>query len=299
MDLNVIHNTDCLEGMKSLPDKSIDIIVTSPPYNLGINYNSYQDTKSQDEYLNWLGLVFTETKRILKDEGHLWVNMGYSNINPWAGMDVANELRKLFVLQNNFIWVKSISIDDVTTGHFKPINSERFANATWEHIFHFTKTGDIKCNRLSIGVPYMDKANINDRESRKRGKLAKKLGYKNILDFNKNASEEDRLTLETELSKKVTAPKPSVRCRGNSWFIPYETIKYTDEERGSHPATFPVKLVDNCIKFSGANGILLDPFMGTGTSAIAALQNKLYYIGYEVDEKYLSFAKDRIKDFSS
>lgn len=293
--MNTIFLEDCLIGMTKLADQSIDIIVTSPPYNLGINYSSYDDRKESNEYLSWLESIFVEAKRVLKDEGHLWVNMGYSNINPWQGIDVANMLRQHFVLQNNFIWVKSIAIEQCTKGHFKPINSERFANATWEHLFHFTKTGNVKCDRLAIGVPYADPSNINDRESRKRGKLVKKLGYKNKKDFEANATDDERAWLETEISKRNTSLKPSVRCRGNTWFVPYDTIKMTSKDRGSHPATFPIELVCNCIRFSGVtSGLLLDPFMGIGTSAIAAKQCGLDYVGYEIDTMYRDFALQRI-----
>lgn len=146
--------------MKELPNNLVDICVTSPPYNLNIKYNSYEDNLTSEKYLHWLLDVFKEVKRILKNDGHLWINMGYSNLNPWQGMDVANAIRKLFVLQNNFVWVKSISIDGDQKGHYKPINSKRFANPTWEHIFHFTKKGDVLCDKESIGSPYKDKSNI-------------------------------------------------------------------------------------------------------------------------------------------
>jgi site-specific DNA-methyltransferase (adenine-specific) len=296
--MNKIFLEDCLSGMKKLSDKMIDIVVTSPPYNIGINYNNYKDNKNIKDYLAWLEAIFIECKRVLKDDGHLWVNMGYSNINPWQGIDVANVLRKHYILQNNIVWVKSIDINGVTKGHFKPINSERFANTTWEHLFHFTKTGKVRCDRLAIGVPYTDPVNINDRESRKRGKLIKKLGYKNKKEFDKNATKNEKNWVEETLKKLDISPKPSVRCRGNTWYIPYETIKNTGLDRGGHPATFPVKLVDNCIKFSGIKtGVLMDPFMGTGTSAIAAIQNGLDYIGYEIDPDYHNFALERIDDF--
>ena len=70
-------------------------------------------------------------------------------------MDVGNVARELFVLQNNFTWVKSIHVDDKTSGHFKPINSERYANTTWEHLFPILpKDGNVKCDKLGAGVSY-------------------------------------------------------------------------------------------------------------------------------------------------
>ncbi len=296
--MNIIYNKDCVKGMLELPSKSVDICVTSPPYNLTINYGVYNDNKPREEYLNWLNDVFIAVKHCLKDDGSFWLNLGYSNIDPWVGMDVAQIARKHFILQNNIVWVKSISINDVTIGHFKPINSDRFSNPTWEHLFHFTKTGNIKCDKLSIGVPYMHDSNL-DNGSRMKGRLVKSLGYKNQKDFYKNATPEQILDMESKISSKISNKvKPNKRCKGNSWFIPYDTIQNRDKHRGSHPATFPIKLVEDCIKFSGIErGLVLDPFMGSGTSAIAALKQNMNYIGYDIDQDYIDFANDRIDDF--
>ena len=87
---------DCLERMKELGDNSIDCVVTSPPYNLNIKYGKYTDDKPRQDYLDWLKKIFVEAKRILKDKGHLFVNMGYSNVDPFIGMEVAITLREDF-----------------------------------------------------------------------------------------------------------------------------------------------------------------------------------------------------------
>ena len=296
MELNVIHNKDCVIGMQELDEASIDLVVTSPPYNLNINYGEYNDDLPREEYLNWLGTVFTQVKRILKNNGHFFLNVGYTNIDPWVGMDVANIARSHFVLQNNFVWTKSIFVDGKTHGHFKPINSDRFANPTWEHLYHFSKNGDAPCNKLAVGVPYEWECNT-DNSGRIRGRLVKKMGFTNWRDFEKNASEEQKNILQRELTQKITnlPEKPKVHCRGNTWFVPYDTISDRHKHRGKHPATYPVALVDNCIKFSGiTEGVVLDPFMGSGTTALAAVANGLSYIGYEVDQEYIDFAEDRI-----
>lgn len=250
--------SDCVLGMKNMDAELVDICVTSPPYNLNIKYGTYQDNKPRDSYLLWLNDVFGEIKRVLKPEGHFFLNMGYSNIDPWVGMDVANVARQHFVLQNNINWVKSIYVDGKTSGHFKPINSNRFSNPTWEHLFHFTKDGAVNVNKLGVGVPYEWKSNI------------------------------DRFDQSSDL-----------RCRGNSWFVPYDTISNRNKHRGSHPATFPVALAEMCIQFSGVSGLLLDPFMGSGTSGVAAVNQGLDYIGFDIDQNYIDFAEDRIADVST
>ncbi|PYL50835.1 MAG: hypothetical protein DMF32_03045 [Verrucomicrobia bacterium] len=144
-----------------------------------------------------------------------------------------------------------------TYGHFKPINSKRFLNDCHEYIFHFTKSGRVEIDRLGLGVPYQDKSNIA-RWSHTRGS--------------------------------------DLRCRGNTWFIPYETIQSREKER-PHPATFPVQLAEWCIKLHGVSRIetMLDPFLGIGNSAVAALRCGVKkFIGFEIDEAYLAEAKRRL-----
>jgi len=258
MESNVFHLQDCIEGMMSLPEKSIDTVVTSPPYNLNIQYSKYKDKKPRDQYLSWLNDVFVGVDHCLKDDGHFFLNVGYSNIDPWVGMDVANVARDIFVLQNNIAWVKSIHVNDKTTGHFKPINSKRFTCPTWEYLFHFTKSGKVDIDRLAVGVKY-------------------EYYQENIRGNN---------TKET---------KPNLKDKGNSWFIPYKTINSKDL-KGNHPATFPEKLVEDCLKLTGIqNGVVLDPFMGTGTTAVAAAKNDWDFIGYDIDEEYVDFSKKRLE----
>lgn len=294
MQTNVIYNQDCVEGMLALPAGSVDIVVTSPPYNLNIQYGKYKDDLPRDSYLKWLHEVFNAVKHCLKDDGHFFLNVGYSNIDPWVGMDVANVARDLFVLQNNFTWVKSIYVDGKTSGHFKPINSDRFANPTWEHLFHFTKTGSITCDKLAAGVPYEWDCNITDGDTRARGRQVKKMGFSNWKDFQANATAEQQEELDLWLSNRPAKVKPTHRCRGNTWYIPYDTISNRAKERGKHPATYPVALVEQCIKFSGVTGIVLDPFMGSGTTAIAAVKQACQYIGFDIDEEYIDFAQNRV-----
>jgi len=98
LELNKIYNMDCLEGMKLIDDNSIDLVVTSPPYNCGIDYDVYNDSRDWDEYLNWCKQWFFELKRILKSDGRICVNvlieMGIKNnkirVSPYA------EFYKLF-----------------------------------------------------------------------------------------------------------------------------------------------------------------------------------------------------------
>lgn len=120
-----------------------------------------------------MGDVGAEIKRVLKDNGSFFLNIGNKPTNPWKTYDVAQVMRKHFVLQNEIMWIKSITISkldvgdncsnlsgDIAIGHFQPVNSDRYLNRCHESMFHFTKKGNVKLDKLAIGVPYQDKSNI-------------------------------------------------------------------------------------------------------------------------------------------
>ena len=135
-----------------------------------------------------------------KGSERFWVflfSLGACPSNPLVPHELIVELKKMFVLQNTFHWIKSITVEtrdhrQISTGHFKPLHSERFVNDCHEYVFHLTKTGNTKLDRLAVGVPYSDKSNIA-RWAHTRGR--------------------------------------DLRCRGNNWFIPVpndrESIKTT------------------------------------------------------------------------
>jgi site-specific DNA-methyltransferase (adenine-specific) len=259
---------DCITGLKeNVRDKSADVVVTSPPYNIGTGYNSYSDELPREKYLAWMEEVGVAVKQALTDDGSFFLNIGNKPKDQWIAWDVAYVLREHFVLQNAIHWVKSIAISkteagnypniagDIAVGHFKPIVSNRFLNDCHEYIFHFTKRGNVPLDKLSVGISYQDKTNIG------RWKAAK----------------EDR------------------RDRGNIWFIPYETIQSRSKQR-PHPATFPVNLPERCIRLHGSTKtkLVVDPFVGIGSSAAAAMRLGISFVGFEIDKEYLDTAIDKI-----
>ena len=267
---NRIFVMDCLEGMRDfIEDGEVDVIVTSPPYNLGIKYNVYDDSVSREEYLVWMETFANECKRVLSGEGSFFLNVGYKSKDPWVAWEVAFRFRKHFVLQNVIHWIKSIAIPqksvgnypnikgDIAVGHFKPVNSERFLNRCHEYIFQFTKNGNVGLDKLAVGVPYQDKSNVG------RWKRAVR----------------------------------DLRDRGDTWFIPYETIWSRNKQR-PHPSTFPPKLPTMCIRLHGLERtkLVLDPFMGIGNTAIACLRLGVDYLGFEMDKAYAEFAEQQIKN---
>jgi site-specific DNA-methyltransferase (adenine-specific) len=315
-----LHLVDCIEWMDAQQEKSISCIITSPPYNLDIKYGTYQDDQPRESYLKWLYDVAVSMKRILTDDGQLFLNVGYSNIEPWIAMDVAQIFRKQFVLQNNFTWVKHIAVNNQGYGQYKPITSDRFSSPTTESIFHFTKKGDVVVNRLSIGqrnksegYKYPELYSENRHIATQRRKAASRLGFTNWIDIKSNGSSDQKEEFEKILSElliKNPYDPDKKKCIGNAWFIPYTpTSKLAKEvgtkndtgtregSRGGHPATFPEQLPDICIKYSGIakDSRVYDPFVGTGTTILSAIKNGMYGIGTDIDKSYLEFSQHRIE----
>jgi site-specific DNA-methyltransferase (adenine-specific) len=262
MEAFELHHGDCVDGMSRLEAASVDLIVTSPPYNLGIAYSKYSDRQERSAYLEWFRTWAAAARRVLKQDGSLFLNVGAAPSNPALPHELVMQLRDSFVLQNTIHWIKAISIEDEngepqSRGHFKPINSPRYLNDCHEYVFHLTPEGKTPIDRLALGVPYADKSNI---------------------------------------ARWDHTGGSDLRCRGNTWFVPYETIKSRDKQR-PHPATFPVQLAVNCIRLHGMLRVqtMLDPFLGIGNSAVAAQQCAVRkFIGFEIDEAYLAEAQRRL-----
>jgi len=240
---------DCLTLMRErIPDESISVVTTSPPYNQGVPYATYDDNRDEDEYLAWLVEVFSEIERVLTPDGSLFMVIGHAARKPWTPMRVAEVAGKHFQLQNQIVWVKAITIGGESSGHFTPINGKRFLNRTWEYVFHFTKTGKVPLDRLAVGVPYGDQKNVGRTGS-------------------------------------------SLRCGGDVWFIPYETV-HGREDRGEHPATFPPEVAERCLRLAGLRlGMkVLDPFCGIN-GLVAAARLGVDGIGIDLDPGYCQMAQ--------
>ncbi len=152
---------DCLTAMRSrIGDATISTVVTSPPYNIGVQYNRYQDDRPHDEYLDWLDEVFQEVKRVLADDGSFFLNVGSSRTRPWNAVHIAEVAGRHFRLQNEIVWVKSIAINGTTYGHFTPLAGNKYLNHNFESVYHFTKTGKVRLDRLAVGVPYEYASNL-------------------------------------------------------------------------------------------------------------------------------------------
>jgi site-specific DNA-methyltransferase (adenine-specific) len=160
---HALHQGDCLDVLPTLPEASVDVVVTSPPYNLDLAYASYDDALSEADYLDWMVRVAGEVRRVMRPDASFFLNMAGSNSRPWLPFELIVRLRQHFALQNHITWIKSVSLGLDTVGHFKPLAGRRFLNHTHEHVFHLTRQGDVQLDRLAIGVPFKDKSNIARR----------------------------------------------------------------------------------------------------------------------------------------
>lgn len=236
LEINKIYNLDCLDGLKLLPDNSVDLIITSPPY---------KDVDGFSE--DFIQQVFVELFSVCKNNSLFFLNFGHlaeDKFRPFKVCQLA--LNCGFELNDTIIWLKN---------HYKPIQGSGRLNNLTEFIFLLHKGKMPNIDRLSIGIPYADKSNV-----------------------------------------KRFAGGKDLKCRGNLWAIPYPTIQSSQEKL--HNDYFPVDLPKMCVKLSGVddNALILDPFMGSGTTAVAAKSLGKNFIGFEKNEMYYQKAIERISN---
>jgi site-specific DNA-methyltransferase (adenine-specific) len=170
--------------------------------------------------------------RVLKPGARAFVNFGTTQEGLFRAFEAARLVGSVGLTHGQtIVWVKSVPIGDKTHGHFQAINSPNLLNYTHEYVFQFYKGDPRPLDRLAVGVPYTDKSNM------KRGTRGK---------------------------------NGDVHCGGDTWFIPYETTGATKKKPHHHG--FPLQLPLKCIKLAGLapRSIVLDPFSGGGTTAVAA-----------------------------
>jgi site-specific DNA-methyltransferase (adenine-specific) len=253
--------------LKALPAGSVDVIVTSPPYNQAIAYHQHNDRMPREAYLEFITACFTSLRCVLKPSGSFFLNINGSGTkdDPTLPSNIAaRAFGAGFVPQNTIVWVKAIEMGGVIRGHIKPVNSTRYLSRAHEMILHLTKQGNVSLDKPAIGLPYADKSNLARH----------------------NKSQAD-----------ATIAKPDNRDCGNVWPMPYSTVQ-SKGEKFNHPAGFPVELPIRCIKLHGLHPdlLVLDPFLGAGTTLVAAQSLGCRSIGIEIDHKYVEIAIQRLKE---
>ena len=241
--LNTIIASSC-ENMKDIPNNSLHLMITSPPYNVS---KEYDNDLSLNEYLNLLKNCFAETYRVLVDGGRACINI--ANIGRKPYIPLSDYVSKIMIeigfnMRGEIIWNKSAGAGISTAwGSFQSA-SNPILRDVHEYILIFSK-GNYKRER--------------DKE-------------------------------EKELRKDNITKEEFIEWTKSVWTMNPESAK-----RIGHPAPFPEELPNRLIKlFSFTNDIVIDPFMGSGTTAIAAIKNKRNFVGYEINKEYINLANNRI-----
>ncbi|WP_302273027.1 DNA-methyltransferase [Brachyspira aalborgi] len=244
--LNTIIASSC-ENMKDIPNNSLHLMITSPPYNVS---KEYDNDLSLNEYLSLLKNCFTETYRVLVDGGRACINI--ANIGRKPYIPLSDYVSKIMIevgfnMRGEIIWNKSAGAGISTAwGSFQSA-SNPILRDVHEYILIFSK-GNYKRER--------------DKE-------------------------------EKELRKDNITKEEFIEWTKSVWTMNTESAK-----RIGHPAPFPEELPNRLIKlFSFTNDIVIDPFMGSGTTAIAAIKNNRNFVGYEINKEYINLANNRILNF--
>ena len=262
-----IYTEDCVTGMaRHLPPGSVSVVVTSPPYNRSKAYREYKDDLPRTRYLEWLESVGGEIRKVLASAGSLFLNVGGSPRDPWLAWDVAQRFRKFFVLQNTIFWVKSIAVPP----------EELIGNGPFPRGLSLGHYAPINSSRYLNPVAEVV-FHFTHRGDVPLDRLAIGVPYKDKTNVRRwHSGGGDR------------------RDRGNVWFVPYPTI----HRARAHPSPFPSLLPELCLRVHGVDRIrrVLDPFLGSGATAVAAARLGLPCVGFEIDPYYVRIAQAAVVD---
>ncbi|SET74448.1 DNA methylase [Natronincola peptidivorans] len=331
---------DCLEILKQLPDKCIDCAITSPPYwqqrkyqhDYNYDYIAIGEEKNPSEYVDNLVNIFSEIKRVLKDHGSFWLNLGdkYYNKNlmgmPWR---VAIAMQDQgWILRNDIIWDQMKGTQSA---------KDRFRDV-YEHVFHFVKSKKYYYDDDAIRIKPEKKA------EEKGGKIISATGvsgkkYYQQIKESELLSEKEKLNALKALDETIEEMREGLvvdfrmAIRGNqrtlhsdntkisgrakelldkgyyimkmrsNGYLPSNIWRIVPEDKwrkDAHYAVFPEELLLNPIKATcPINGIVIDPFSGTGSTVSTALKMNRRGIGIDLSEHYNHLALKRIKQIDT
>lgn len=258
---------DSLTTLKNMDDNSVDLIVTSPPY-ADARKSTYGGVKV-DEYVEWFSEYSQEMLRVLKDDGSFILNIKEKVVNGQRHTYVMELVLKMisqgWLFTEEYIWHKTTTTPGKWPNRFRDL---------WEHCYHFTKNKKFVMNQDDVKVPIGDWS---------KSRL-------------KNLSEKDKT--RTSSANGSGYGKNVSNWEGKDMVYPGNVLHGSSETRNTgHSAAFPVWIPEWFIKlFSNAGGTVYDPFMGSGSTAIAALNLDRVVIGSEMLEKYAELCVERVKD---
>lgn len=260
-----VYNGDSYKILKTLHDKTFDLIISSPPYNIG---KSYETKTSIEEYLKTQERVIRELVRLVSDKGSIcWQVGNYVHKGEIFPLDIfyynifkANNLK----LRNRIIW------------HFgHGLHASKRFSGRYETILWFTKSDEYIFNLDSVRVP--------SKYPGKRHFKGVKKGQISGNPLGKNPSDIWEIVIED--------------WETAMWNIP--NVKSNHPEKTEHPAQFPIELVERCVlALTDEKSWILDPYSGVGSTILAALKNNRNAIGIDKEKKYCDIANQRIKDLN-
>lgn len=248
----LIYNLDCLEAMTILPDQSINLTVTSPPYNIG---KEYENLLPLDDYINWCKKWITEVYRLTLYDGAFWLNLGY--------LSIKNRAKAIPI--SYLLWDKIpfYLIQEIVWNYGAGVAGSKFFSPRNEKFLWYVKNPEA----YTFNLDDIRDPNVKYPNQKKNGKIKVNPLGKNPTDV---------------------------------WEFPKVTSgqNRSSKERTPHPAQFPSAVIQRIITASShENEIVLDPFLGSGTTAMVALDLNRLVIGFEVRQDYCDIAANRIETF--
>ena len=255
-----IHQGDCIEGMRQLADGSVDLAFADPPFNIGYEYDEYDDRLEADQYLDWCRQWTAEVIRVLKPDGTFWLAIGD---------EYAAEL-KVMLTREQELACRSWVIWYYTFG----VNCKYKFSRSHAHLFYFVKDAEnfvFNADDPAIRVP-----------------SARQLVY-----GDKRANPKGRLPDDTWILRPQDIPE-SFSADEDTWYFPRVNGTFK-ERKGWHGCQMPEQLLGRIIRScSRPDDVVLDPFTGSGTTLAVAKKLSRRFVGYELSEQYAEQAQARI-----
>lgn len=304
MKINEIYNSECLSGLKSIPNNSIQCCVTSPPYYGLRDYGNKRQIgleKTPEEYIQKLVDVFREVRRVLKDDGTLWVNIGDSYAGSMKGAAAYPDNAMNYKQGTNRGTLGKATLVKQCTG----CKSKDLIGIPWMLAFALRNDGWYLRQDIIWSKPSVMPESVKDRCTKSHEYiflLSKSKRYY----FDADAIAEPATTFDTIIRDRDTTKLNNTpgrtkmkglvrndyltRNKRSVWTVATQPL------REAHFATYPEKLIVDCIKAGcPEQGIVLDPFMGSGTTAVVARKLNRNFIGFELNPDYVCLAENRIE----
>lgn len=280
--LDIIYNGDCKEYLSNksiFPDASLDLIITSPPY--AERRKSIYGGIPHDKYVDWFLPISEQLYRILKNNGSFILNIKENVLNGERQTYVLELI--LALKENGWLWVEEYCW--YKKNSYPGKWSNRFRD-TWERCLHFTKQKKFKMYQDAVKVPIGEWAE----------KRFKSMGEKDFVRSVSGTNSKFGRNVSNWLNKRKVYPHDVLVFEKEHYFELENLIQFPTEcTNRKHPAVFPIELPTWFIKlFTRKNDIVLDPFIGIGTTALACILLNRRYIGIENIKEYVEEAKKNI-----